>query len=56
MIKKKKTKIIYVSMAAVRKIAKKQRELQKKEFEKKGKKANKVYQYQALDALLRGVK
>ena len=46
----------YISVASARKIKKKQRDMQMREFERKGKKCKKVHFYDALDEILKGVK
>lgn len=46
----------YISVASARKIKRKQKEMQLKEFDRKGKKCKKIYFYDALDEILRGVK
>ena len=52
---KKKFRNKMISESSIAKIKKKQKEMQIREFAKKGRKAHKVHFYQALDAILRGV-
>ena len=43
----------YISVSSVRKITRKQKEMQQKQFEKRGVKAKAVHFYQALDEIIK---